>query len=83
MDEYKAASYGLGRVVKDAKRRYRDRVEVQMEQRNTRCLSQGLQTTDHPGRSPSTVSTEASLCSDRGEQQQRSRRVPTAYLDEY
>jgi len=31
MDKYKAASYGLRRVVKDAKRRYRDRVEVQMD----------------------------------------------------
>jgi len=38
MDKYKAASYGLQRAVKDAKRRYRDRVEAQMEQRNTRHL---------------------------------------------
>jgi len=42
MDEYKAASYGLRRAVKDGKRRYRDRVEAQMEQRDTRCLWQGI-----------------------------------------
>jgi len=44
MDEYKAASYTLRRMVKDAKRRYRDRLEGQMEQRNTRHLWQGLWT---------------------------------------
>ncbi|KAK0154099.1 hypothetical protein N1851_003816 [Merluccius polli] len=32
MSEYKVASYGLRRAVKDAKRKYRDRVETQMEQ---------------------------------------------------
>jgi len=52
MDEYKVASYGLRRALKDAKRRYRDRVEPQMEQRSTRHLWQGLRTiTDYPGRS--------------------------------
>jgi len=62
MDEYKAASYGLQRAVKDTKRRYRDRVETQMEQRNTRRIWQELQTiTDYRGRSPSTVSADASL----------------------
>jgi len=32
MDKYKMASYGLRRAVKDTKRRYRDRMEAQMEQ---------------------------------------------------
>jgi len=42
--------------VKHAKRRYRDRVEVQMEKRDIRCLWQGLGTiTDYRGRNPSTV----------------------------
>jgi len=65
MDEYKAASYGLWRAVKDAKRRYRDRVESQMEQCDTRHLWQGLRTvTDYQGRSPSTVSAFASIVDD-------------------
>jgi len=41
MDEYKAASYGLRRAVKDAKRRYRDRVELQMEQCEQRAYGKG------------------------------------------
>jgi len=53
MDKYKAVSYGLWRMVKDAKRRYRDKVEAQMEQRDTKCLWQGLRTiTDYPGKNP-------------------------------
>jgi len=31
MDEYKAVSYGLRQAVKEAKMRYRDREELQME----------------------------------------------------
>jgi len=61
MEEYKAPSYRLRRAVKDAKR-YRDRVEAQMEQRDTRRLWQELWTiTDYWGRTPSTVNTDASL----------------------
>jgi len=53
MDKYKA--------VKDANRMYRDRVEWQME----KGLWQGLQTiTDYWGRTPSTVSADASLADD-------------------
>jgi len=44
MDEYKAVSYGLWQAVKDVETKYRDRVESQMEQHNTRRLWQGLQT---------------------------------------
>jgi len=65
MDEYKALSYGLQRAVKDTKRRYRDRVEMQMEQRDTRHIWQGLRTIrDYRGRTPSTVSAEASPVDD-------------------
>jgi len=65
MDEYNAASYGLRKAVKDAKRRYRDRVESQMEQRNTICLWKGLRTIrDCQGRTPSTVSVDASRADD-------------------
>jgi len=65
MDEYKAASYRLRRAVKDAKRWYRDRVETQMKQPNTRSLWQRLQTiTDYRGRIPSTVSANESLVDD-------------------
>jgi len=39
---YKAVSYKLRRVLKDTKSRYRDRMELQMEQHDTRCLWQGL-----------------------------------------
>jgi len=35
MDEYKSTSYELRQEVKDAKRRYRVRVEAQMEHRDT------------------------------------------------
>jgi len=49
-------------VVKDAKRRFRDRVDAQMEQRDTRRQWQGLWTImDYQGRTPSTVSTDPSL----------------------
>jgi len=52
-------------VVRDAKKRFRDRVEMQMEQRNTRHIWQGLWTiTDYRGRTPSTVSDDASLADD-------------------
>jgi len=62
MDKYKAAPCGLQRVVKDAKRRYTDRVEGQMEQCNTRRLWQGLRIiTYYRSRTPSTVSANASL----------------------
>jgi len=65
MDEYKAASYGLRQVVKDAKRRYRDRVEAQMEQHDIRHQWQGLRTITHyRGRTSSTVSAEISLADD-------------------
>jgi len=65
MDEYKAASYGPRRAVKNTKRRYRDRVELQMEQCDTTRLWQGLQTiTDYQVRTPSTVSANASLVDD-------------------
>jgi len=65
MDQYKAVSYGLWQTVNDAKIRYRERVEAQMEQRDTRRLCQGLRTiTDNPGRTPSTVSTDTSLADD-------------------
>jgi len=61
MDKYKVASDGLWRAVKEAKRRYRDRVESQMKQRNTRRRWQGLQAiTDYRARTP-TVSADASL----------------------
>jgi len=63
MDEYNAASYGLQRSRNDAKRRYR--VEAQIEQRDTIRLWQGLPTIiDYQGRSPSTVSADASLADD-------------------
>jgi len=62
MDKYKVASYGLWQAVKDAKRRYKDRVEAQMEQHDTKSLWQGLQTiTDYQGRTPSTECVDASL----------------------
>jgi len=51
--------------VKDAKRRYRDRLESQMEQYDTRRLWQGLRTImDYRGRNPSTVGADASLVDD-------------------
>jgi len=47
------SGHRLRRVVKVAKRRYRDRVESQMEQLDTRCRWQGLRTiTDYWGRTP-------------------------------
>jgi len=65
VDKYKAESYRLQRVVKDAKKRYRDRVEAQMEQSDTRHQWQGLRTIrDYLDRTPSTVSTDASLADD-------------------
>jgi len=51
--------------VKDTKRRDRDRVVKQMEQHDTRHQRQGLWTIRvYPGRTPSTVSTDASLMDD-------------------
>ena len=44
MDKYKAASYGLWRAVKDAKRRNRQRVDTQMEWRDIRRRWEGLRT---------------------------------------
>jgi len=65
MEEYKAPSYRLRRAVKEAKKRYRDRVETQMEQHETRRLWQGLWTITHyRGRSPSTVSADTYLADD-------------------
>jgi len=71
MDEYKAASYGLRRVVKDVKRRYRDKVESQMEQHDIQTPMAGA--TDYhrlPGQNPlnsdASLRSELILCSVRG-----------------
>ncbi|KAK1790078.1 hypothetical protein P4O66_002383 [Electrophorus voltai] len=51
MDEYKSAAYGVRRVVREAKRRYRRKLEAQFQQSGSRSLWQGLRTiTDY--RSP-------------------------------
>jgi len=42
MDKYKAASYGLRRTVKDGKRRSRDRMGIQMEQKKTHTHTRAL-----------------------------------------
>lgn len=43
MDEYKAASYGVRKAAKEAKRRYGKKPELQMEQSNPRGLWKRLQ----------------------------------------
>jgi len=65
ISKYKAASYGLRRAMNDTKRKYKDRVEAQLDQRDTRHLWQGLRIiTDYWGSTPSTVSADASLADD-------------------
>ena len=44
MEEYKAVSYKLRKDIKDAKLRYRDRVESQFQQHDSRRMWQGLRT---------------------------------------
>lgn len=44
MDEYKAASYGVHKAVREAKRHYGKKLELQMEQSNPRGLWQGIPT---------------------------------------
>ncbi|XP_041962711.1 uncharacterized protein LOC121720538 [Alosa sapidissima] len=42
MEEYKAATYNLRRMVKEAKRRYGEKIRSQFEQSDSRCMWQGL-----------------------------------------
>ncbi|KAK1803345.1 hypothetical protein P4O66_004125 [Electrophorus voltai] len=42
MDEYKSSAYGERRVVREAKRRYRRKLETQFQQSGSRSLWQGL-----------------------------------------
>ncbi|KAK3554489.1 hypothetical protein QTP70_024290, partial [Hemibagrus guttatus] len=62
MDEYKAASYRVRRVVKEVKRRYRKKLESQFHQNGSRSLWQGLRTiTDYRTPSSRRVNADASL----------------------
>ncbi|RXN04567.1 immunoglobulin superfamily member 1-like isoform X3 [Labeo rohita] len=47
MSAYKAASYGVRRTVRDAKRRYRERLKSHFHQGDTRSMWQGLRTITH------------------------------------
>lgn len=54
--------YNIKRVINDAKRRYRDRVESQFQLGDSRCLWQELRTvTDFRGKTPAVLSTDSSL----------------------
>lgn len=65
MSLYKAASYKLRRAVKAAKRRYRDKVEAQLCDRDSRSMWQGLRTiTDYRGRTHTSADADSSLVED-------------------
>ncbi|KAK3506928.1 hypothetical protein QTP70_031211 [Hemibagrus guttatus] len=62
MDKHKAASYSVHRVVKEAKRHYRNKLESQFHQSGSRSLWQGQRTiTDYRTPSSRTVNVDASL----------------------
>ena len=62
MEEYKAASYRLRTDIKDAKLRYRDRVESQFQQHDSKSMWQGLWTiTEYRYRRSPIVSTNTAL----------------------
>ncbi|KAL1277323.1 hypothetical protein QQF64_023996 [Cirrhinus molitorella] len=62
MDDYKAASYSVRRAVKEAKRRYRKKLESQFQQSDSRSLWQGLRTiTDYQRPSSRMGNVDASL----------------------
>ncbi|KAL1268802.1 hypothetical protein QQF64_034165 [Cirrhinus molitorella] len=62
MDEYKAASYSVRRAVKEAKRRYRKKLESQFQQSDSRSLWQRLRTiTDYQRPSSRMGNADASL----------------------
>ena len=64
MDEHKAARYNLRRTVTAAKGRYRDKVELQFEQADSRGMWQGLRTmTDYKG-TPPMLNTDVSLANE-------------------
>ncbi|XP_062844896.1 uncharacterized protein LOC134303416 [Trichomycterus rosablanca] len=65
MEEYKAASYGVRRAVKEAKRRYGEKIETQFQQSDSRTLWQGLRTiTDYRSPPSRLVSADASLATE-------------------
>ena len=62
MTEYKTASYNVRRVVKEAKRRYGQKLESQFQQSGSRSLWQGLRTmTDCRTPSSGSMNADASL----------------------
>ena len=62
MTEYKQCSYSLRKAIKQAKRRYRDKVESQFNGSNTRRMWQGLQSiTDYKKKTSPVVDTNVLL----------------------
>ena len=51
MTSYKVASYQMRKAVKAAKKRYREKVETHLGNRNSRSVWQGLKMIDYKGRS--------------------------------
>ena len=62
MDKYKQCSYSLRKEIKQEKRQYRDKVESQFEDSDTKHMWQGLQTiTDYKGKASHVVDTNVLL----------------------
>ncbi|XP_076745749.1 uncharacterized protein LOC112435595 [Maylandia zebra] len=62
MSAYKAASYGVRRAVRDAKRRYRERVESRFHQGDTRSMWHGLRTiTDYKARDTAPINADSAF----------------------
>ncbi|KAL6490166.1 hypothetical protein MHYP_G00005110 [Metynnis hypsauchen] len=65
MEPYKSASYGVRRAVRQAKRRYGEKLETQFEHSDSRSLWRGLRTiTDYKNSSSRAVRADASLASE-------------------